>query len=198
MGGWQKKRSVMHRYDAAASIYDMRYADEQRAKIDAALKHLKTERYGLVLDVGCGTGILFDHVTDNADAIIGLDFSSITLLEAKKRLRARNLANVHLVRADADNMPFGNDVFSHVFAMTIVQNSPKPIETLTEIRRIARNSAIFVVTGLKKIFKKRAFQQALKSGGLKVAKLEEENLKCYVVVCRKLLPSGQPARKKKD
>ena len=196
MAGWQKKRSIKHRYDATASMYDMRYAEEQTAKINAALKHLKKEQYGLVLDVGCGTGILFDCITDNADAVVGLDFSSKSLLEAKRRSRAKNAANVHLVRADADNMPFGNDVLSHVFAMTIVQNAPNPTGTLTEIRRVADDHAVLVITGLKKIFNKRAFQQLLRNARLKVVGFEDGNLKCYVAVCAKSLSTSQLARDK--
>lgn len=183
MGGWEKKRSVLRRYDVAASMYDARYAEVQTAKIEAGLKYLKKELCGSVLDVGCGTGILFDYVTDNADTIVGLDFSGKTLLEAKKHLRDGNLANVHLIRADADNMPFSDHAFSHVFAMTILQNSPNPIDTLTEIRRVARNDAIFVITGLKKIFNERAFKRLLKNARLKVVGLEKENLECCVAVC---------------
>jgi len=196
MGGWQKKRTIIRRYDAAANIYNARYATEQTAKIDAALKYLKKESYGPILDVGCGTGILFDRIRDSADTIVGLDFSSKTLLEAEKHLRVGNLASVHLIRADADNMPFGDDVFSHVFAMTILQNSPNPIETLTEITRVAQNHAVFVITGLKKIFSERAFKQLLRNARLEVVGLERENLECCVAVCTKLASSRQLTRKK--
>jgi ubiquinone/menaquinone biosynthesis C-methylase UbiE len=146
------------------------------------------------LDVGCGTGILFDHIADTADKIVGLDFSGKTLLEAKRRLRAGNLANVHLIRGDADNMPFRDEVFSHVFALTILQNSPDPVETLAEITRVAQNHAVFVVTGLKKIFNERTLRQLLRNTGLKIARLEKEGLKCYVAVCMKLPSSRQLAR----
>jgi ubiquinone/menaquinone biosynthesis C-methylase UbiE len=197
MDGWQKKRSVMRRYDATASMYNARYAEVQTAKIEAGLKHLKKELCGPVLDVGCGTGILFDYVTDDADTIVGLDFSGKTLLEAKKHLRDGNLANVHLVRGDADNMPFSDDAFSHVFAMTILQNSPNPIDTLTEITRVSQNHAVFVITGLKKIFNEQAFKQLLKNARLKVAGVEKENLECCVAVCTKLSRNRQLVRKRR-
>ena len=185
MDGWQKKRRVMMRYDTTASIYDERYADEQTAKVEAALKNMKIERQSLILDVGCGTGILFDHVDDRADGIVGLDFSKKTLLQAKERIRKESLRNVHLIRADADNMPFHNEIFNTIFAVTILQNTPNPSETLAEIKRVVRDDAFFMITGLKKIFTKEGFEQVLKNSQLNTLMLDDEKLKCYVAVCTK-------------
>jgi demethylmenaquinone methyltransferase/2-methoxy-6-polyprenyl-1,4-benzoquinol methylase len=183
MGGWQKKRRVMMSYDATASIYDERYAEEQVAKVEAALKNVKIKKESLILDVGCGTGILFDHVADSADAIVGLDFSKKTILQAKEHARKESLRDVQLIRADADNMPFRNEVFNMVFAMTILQNTPHPNETLKEIKRVVRNDALLVITGLKKIFTKKGFEQLLKNSQLNTLAFEDQKLKCYVAVC---------------
>jgi len=184
VSGWAKKRRLMKRYDLTASMYDLRYADEQKAKIEAALDSLKEKWFGLVLDVGCGTGILFDYVTDRLKMIVGLDLSKKTLIEAKTRMFKKNMNSVHLVQADADNMPFGDGVFNQVLAITVLQNAPNPGTMLREIRRVAKDDAIFVVTGLKSIFSKRRFEQVLKKAGLKLEKVEEDDLKCYVAICR--------------
>jgi ubiquinone/menaquinone biosynthesis C-methylase UbiE len=180
MSIWNKKRDIMHRYDVTAQIFDVRYAEEQTAKIEAALKHVKVE-VGLILDAGCGTGILFSYVADKGRTTIGLDVSGKTLLQAK--VRSKDHANVHLVRADADHMPFPNGIFSTVFAMTLIQNTPNPSETLTEIERVAQDGAVIVVSGLRKIFSRNIFRQILKNAGLKIVAWEEENLKCYVAIC---------------
>jgi ubiquinone/menaquinone biosynthesis C-methylase UbiE len=183
MCGWQKKRRVMTRYDTTASIYEERYAEEQVAKVEAALKNMKIEKQSLILDVGCGTCILFDYVADRADPIVGLDFSKKCLLQAKVRIRNKSLRGAQLIQADADNMPFHNEVFNTVFAMTILQNTPNPSETLAEIKRVARNDALFVITGLKKIFNKDVFERLLRNSHLNTLALENEQLKCYVAVC---------------
>jgi len=191
MNSWTKKRSIMRRYDVTAHIYDARYAEEQVAKIQAALKNIKMKGRDLVLDIGCGTGFLFDYVADKAEATVGLDISRKTLLQAKDR--AKNFANVHLVWADADNMPLKSNIFSSVFAMTLIQNTPDPQETLNEIKRVAKDDAVIVVTGLKKIFARETFEQLLGDSGLKITALEDESLKCYVAVCTKMdlaCPSG--------
>jgi ubiquinone/menaquinone biosynthesis C-methylase UbiE len=183
MLGWNKKRRIMLCYDTTATIYDKRYAEEQAAKIEAALKHVKIEKDWLILDVGCGTGILFDYVADEADGVVGLDFSKKCLLQAKERIRNKQLRNVQLIQADADNMPFHNEIFNTVFAMTILQNTPSPKESLAEIKRVSGNDSLFVITGLKKIFTLECFDRLLKNSQLNTLMLEDEKLRCYVAVC---------------
>jgi len=183
MDGWKKKRTVMHRYNVTAGIYDMRYAEEQGAKIEAALKHVRFDGNAMILDVGCGTGILFDYVARKAAMVVGLDISRETLLKAKGR--TKNQVNVHLILADADNVPLAGKSFNRVFAMTLIQNTPDPDKTLKEIKRVAEDEAFVVVTGLKRVFSRKGFEQLLANAGLKIVALKNEALKCYVAVCSK-------------
>jgi ubiquinone/menaquinone biosynthesis C-methylase UbiE len=88
-----------------------------------------------------------------------------------------------LVQADADRLPFTSCHFNVVFAFTVLQNMPKPEETLSEIKRNATHDASIVVTGLKKVFSSEAFQKLLQDAGLNVVTLEDEDmLKCHVAV----------------
>lgn len=174
-------------YDLTASIYDMRYEEEQTAKIEAALKDDTIKANGLVLDVGCGTGLLFQHVAKKSAVVIGLDISRKTLTSAKKR--AKEFTNVHLVLADADLMPFNDGLFDGVYAFTVIQNMPNPADTLAEMRNVARVGSPVVVTGLKKCFTRAAFISLLETAGFRVVRLEDGcNLKCYVAVCQTLTP----------
>jgi len=184
MSEWDKKRGVMHRYDLTAHIYDMQYAEEQTAKIGAALEGLKMEKHSLVLDAGCGTGLLFGYVADKAEATVGLDISRKILLQAKKRVK--NFQNIHLILADADNMPLNENIFSHVFGITLIQNMPNPAKTLNEIRRVAKENAVIVVTGMKKAFTLEGFEGLLRDARLGIISLRYESLKCYVAVCTKI------------
>jgi ubiquinone/menaquinone biosynthesis C-methylase UbiE len=186
MNEWDKKRKIMKRYDLTAHIYDMQYAEEQAAKIEAAMKSVSMEKYGLVLDAGCGTGLLFGYVADNAETTVGIDISRKILLQAKKR--AENFPNVRLIWADADHMPLIEKVFSHVFAVTLIQNTPNPVKTLNEIKRVAKEDAVIVVTGLKKTFTLEGFEELLQKADLDIVALQDEGLQCYVAVCTKLSP----------
>jgi len=185
MSGWKKKRSVMRRYDLTVHLYDMRYAKEQTEKYEAALESLKTGRLGRVLDVGCGTGLLFAHIANRAELIVGLDISKKTLLKAKQN--TTNFPNVRLVQADCDWLPFQTGAFDHVFAVTLIQNAPKPVDTLNEIKRVTSEKAVVVVTGLKRVFELMHFKKLLHDVGLNVETIKDgDNLKCYVAICAKM------------
>lgn len=184
MNEWDKKREIMRLYDVTAHLYDIRYAEEQKQKIEAALEKITIKKHCSVLDVGCGTGILFNYVVDKAKSVVGLDISRKTMQEAKKK--AKNFENVYLVLADADNMPFRENLFNYVFGVTVLQNMPEPAKTLMEIGRVAKGKAKIIVTGMKKAFTLKQFQQLLSNANLKSVAVEAENLKCYVVVCVKL------------
>ena len=184
MSEWKRKRSIMRRYDLTAHIYDMRYAEEQAAKIEAALEKLTMETSAFILDVGCGTGILFDYVAEKVETVIGLDISKKILLQAKKR--SKNFQNAHLILGDADNIPLRENIFTYVFGVTLLQNMPKPAKTLKEIGRVAKENATIVVTGLKKAFTREEFEELLRCARLNPVNLKSEGLKCYVAVCTKI------------
>ena len=178
---WDQKRKIIRRYDLTAQLYDMQYAEEQEIKYKTALERLSVARNSKVLDVGCGTGLLFSHVAAEAQKVVGVDISGKLMLKAKER--ARNFRNVYLVQADADHIPFKDNYFSAVFAFTVLQNLPGPLETLKEIKRIAERDAPIVVTGLKKVFSLEAFRGLLQSAGLKVVSLNDDDaLKCHIAV----------------
>ncbi len=186
MSEWDKKLEVMQLYDSTAHLYDMRYAEEQKAKFEAALKNLGKDRYGLVLDAGCGTGLLFHHVALNSETIIGLEISGKILLKAKER--AKNFKKVHLILADADHMPFEENSFDTVFVFTLIQNMPDPSKTLKEVKRVAKDNAVFIITGLKKAFSLENLEKLLCNSGLKIISIKNNDLKCYVSICTKLFP----------
>jgi ubiquinone/menaquinone biosynthesis C-methylase UbiE len=176
---WSQKRKIMRRYDLTARMYDERYADEQAAKYQVALKCLDID--GSVLDVGCGTGLFFSHIVPHAQTVVATDISRSLLLQSKKRAKAS--LNVHLIRADADRLPFIDSCFDVVFAFTLLQNMPKPLETLSELKRNAKRGAHVVVSGLKKIFSLDAFTMLLEDAGLQVISFEDgEALRCNVAV----------------
>ena len=163
-------------------MYDARYKEEQEAKYHAALTSMKPT--GLVLDVGCGTGLLFTHVASQSEQIVGVDISKKLLLQVNER--DDKPRNVELIQADADHLPFENGQFNVVFAFTVLQNMPKPYKTLTEIRRSSARGSCVVVTGLKKVFSTEALKNLLHNAGFKVVSVKDErNLKCYVALGRK-------------
>jgi ubiquinone/menaquinone biosynthesis C-methylase UbiE len=160
-------------------MYDVRYGEEQEAKYKAAMEGLHVSNRSLVVDVGCGTGLFFAHVAEKANMVVGVDISSKLLAKAKER--ARNFCNVHLVLGDADHLPFKKHAFTVASAFTLLQNMPKPLITLKEIKRTMKPKGLVVVTGLKKAFSLTAFAELLKNAGLSLISVrDDDSLKCYV------------------
>ena len=182
MQKWKQKRSNMQCYDRQAKIYDVQYVEEQNAKIEDILKGTKFDLDELALDLGCGTGFLFPHIEKRMRFLVGIDVSKNMLKEAKKR--TKNIQSIDLVQADADNIPFPDNTFGKIFAITLLQNMPDPTKTVTEMRRIGKQETIFAVTGLKKKFTQESFVDLLERAHLKVVTLNtDKKLKCIVAVC---------------
>jgi len=183
MAEWTKKREVMRHYDNSASVYDAQYAEEQNAKMEAALNSTNLNKNSLVLDAGCGTGLLLKHIK-SAKLIVDLDISSKILKKAKKSVKQH--PKVAVIRADADSTPFQNNVFDATFAITLLQNMPDPLVTLHEMKRVSKDHATIVITGLKKKFPQEAFVKLLHKAGLNVSTMKmNSQINGTIAICRK-------------
>jgi malonyl-CoA O-methyltransferase len=177
---WKDKRKVMQRYDVTAEKYNERYAEEQQRKYQKALENVNVSGK-TVLDIGCGSGMFFPTVASDAELVLGVDVSGKLLRLAKHQTKL--FKNVFVIQADADNLPFMDGLFDSVFAFTVLQNMPKPSQTLSEIKRITKSEGKVVVTGLKKAFQLEKFMDILEGRGLHVAAfLDEKNVNCYIAV----------------
>jgi len=175
----------MRRYNQSAHVYDTQYFEEQEAKFKTVMQDLRLPHKSCVLDVGCGTGLITNRLVERAEFIVGVDFSRGLLQEARKK--ARSHEHVFLALADADNLPFADHVFDVVLAITLLQNMPNPRSTLDEIKRVSKQTAPIVITGLKKRFAEEDFAEMLKGADLTIDTLKpDDKNREYVCVCRKV------------
>jgi ubiquinone/menaquinone biosynthesis C-methylase UbiE len=173
---WRSKRKVMHAYDVTAEIYDERYSLEQHRKYQKALESVPVEG-AKVLDVGCGSGMFFPEVADEASLVVGVDVSFGLLLKAKEH----TTKNVHIVQADADHLPFRDGTFEAAFSFTVLQNMPKPQKTLQEIKRVITPKGKIATTGLKKAFPNTTFHNLIQQSGMQTtAFIDEQEINCYI------------------
>ncbi len=185
MPAWNHKRRVMRRYNQSAQAYDTQYHEEQEAKIKAIMQSLSLKQSSVVLDAGCGTGLLFQHLAERTESITGTDISNGLLQKARKR--AQPYCNTALIQTDVDNMPFLDETFDAILAITLLQNMPDPKATLTEFNRVSKQSALIVATGLRKQFFQEDFVRLLEQADLRVKTLrfDEENRE-YICICSKM------------
>lgn len=175
--GAREKRRIRKSYDnLGGRLYDERYLSEQAVKYDVILRLAIPLIDDLILDDGCGTGLLLERLQGYS---VGIDFSSILLSTAHSRLKKRVLT--HLIQADADHLPFRGHIFEKVFAVTLIQNTPEPELAFSEIRRVAKVGSEVVVTALKKSFTIQGFRQLLNASGCTLKSLvEAEELKDWM------------------
>jgi ubiquinone/menaquinone biosynthesis C-methylase UbiE len=169
-----RKREVLDSYDdLGGRTYDVRYRQEQEAKYDVILDRIKPLPHELVLDEGCGTGLLLTRLDAHN---IGIDFSHRLLATARQRLKEKQ--RTHLVQADAEHLPFRHTTFNTLFAVTLIQNLPTIQEAITEMKRVSRPGTRAAITTLKKTFTLAEFGRAFEDSGFRdVSLYQNENLK---------------------
>jgi ubiquinone/menaquinone biosynthesis C-methylase UbiE len=161
-------------------MYDERYKEEQRRKYCRALQNVDVKDM-VVLDLGCGSGLFFNEVASKTETVIGVDVSLKLLQKAKEK--ASIYGNVSVLQADADHLPFRDESFDGAFAYTVLQNLPRPKETLKELGRVLKCKGKIVVTGLKKAFSLDAFMDILEDCELNLTTfIDDEKINCYVAV----------------
>lgn len=186
LGGALKKKEVQESYnEIGGRLYDLRYKEEQERKFTAVLNHVSLSQDDLILDLGCGTGLLLKKISKCVGFVLGLDLSQGLLSWACSKLKGGQ--NTALLLSDAEHLPFKEASFDKLFAITILQNIPNPRETLSEVVRVTKPEAVIVLSGLKKSYRRWAFKALINSVGLRTKKFVEEDLKDFVVICEKNL-----------
>jgi ubiquinone/menaquinone biosynthesis C-methylase UbiE len=171
------KRRIRDRYDdLGGRVYDLRYAEEQSLKYEPMLAEVRVRPDDIVLDDGCGTGLLFEYVTAY---IVGLDVS-VELL-SKARGRAKDVA--HLVNGDSESLPFRPCVFDSVMSFTVLQNASSPERMLSEMGSVRRVGGVIVVSILKKALSKQEFIELFVKSKLKIKKVfDTENVNDWMII----------------
>jgi ubiquinone/menaquinone biosynthesis C-methylase UbiE len=171
------KKKIRDRYDdLGGRIYDVRYTEEQRLKYEAVVSELEIRPDAVVLDDGCGTGLLFDHVTAY---IVGLDVSIKLLSKAVDRASE----TVHLVNGDSESLPFRPRVFDSVISFTVLQNASSMGHMLYEMNAVRRKGGVIVVSMLKKASSKQEFIELFIKSNLKIKKVfDSENINDWIII----------------
>ena len=153
------KQRVKENYDElGGKLYNVRYIQEQNSKYDAALVLTLPKDEEIILDDGCGTGLLLKRLDTTS---VGLDLTPALLREAKKSLKAK----CHLVLGDAEHLPFRDSIFDVVYAVTLLQNIPDLLGCLKEIKRISKTGGRILSTALKTAFTIEVFDRFLENAG---------------------------------
>ena len=155
---YDKKNRIIDKYNSSSFFYDKRYRAIQEEKYEIVLNnYIGNEK--LILDMGCGTGLLFEHILKlilEREVIrinyVALDISWNMLLEFKSKIfkMKKRRFSPHLILADIEYLPFKENIFFSIFSLTSFQNLPQIHKGLHELFRISKNKAEFKFSILKK------------------------------------------------
>ena len=169
------KNSIKERYDElGASLYDLRYTEEQKAKYELILAEL--DQPNLLLDNGCGTGLLFPLLDCY---VIGLDISSGLLRKAKERLSDRH----YLIQGDSEHLPFRDKVFESVVSVTVIQNLSTSNKFLGESARVSKQDSTVIISSLKRVYSREEITRLITNDELSIKKVfTSENVNDWITV----------------
>lgn len=98
---------------------------------------------GRVLDIGCGTGAVFDDYPRHAH-VVGLD-EDYELLQFAKCGVSRTPAHVSLVAGDAESLCFYDDFFDAAVIQFTLCSVSDPQQALAEIVRVVRPGGLLYI-----------------------------------------------------
>ncbi|HVP36404.1 MAG TPA: class I SAM-dependent methyltransferase [Terriglobales bacterium] len=155
-------------FDRHAHKWDQLCHLETEDKLRKLIQSFRLRKGSRVLDLGCGTGILFPHILKaigRKGRVFGVDLSEQMLLEARRKYRAENIL---LICAPAEDLPFLPESLDYVIAFASFphfENKPKAVR---EISRIMKKDGKFFIAHL--LGRKELQEHHLSSGDIEVMK----------------------------
>ena len=128
-------------YDRFAARYEARRGDNDPGGYHDLLDELEAEfveRYGRgaeVLEVGCGTGLVLQRISQFARRAVGLDLSEQMLVQA----RARGL---EVVQGSALELPFADAQFDVTCSFKVLAHIPDITKVLSEMARVTKPGGV--------------------------------------------------------
>ena len=123
-------------FDSAAEHWLPQLGHKEELTLPNLSKRIREQTVAsdLILDVGCGTGILFPFLQQRK--FIGLDFS-LCMLEQSRNHSTADL--VGLVAADAHEFPFRNSSFGHIVFLSVIPHFDDKAQVFRESHRILKD-----------------------------------------------------------
>jgi ubiquinone/menaquinone biosynthesis C-methylase UbiE len=131
-------------YDAIASTYNRRFAEQRRSGTLQALAELvRAMGAERVLEVGCGTGHWLAGLGYLACQVYGLDFSAGMLAQAQQQENA-----LDLLQGRAEELPFLAGSFDLVFCVNAIHHFQRQRDFIWQARRALRRGGALAVLGM--------------------------------------------------
>src|SRR5512147_261679 len=100
-----------------------------------------------VLEAGCGVGAQTIFLAQNSPGaeITSIDISPASVEKAKALADRSGVATVRFNVADIFRLPFGDEVFDHVFVCFVLEHLSQPVEALAALKRVLKTGGTITV-----------------------------------------------------
>jgi len=137
-------RSTRRFYDRISDVYDDVFA-AHRIRAGTFVKVLDGIYGGgmqdaVIMDLGCGTGMLTTMLADGSRATVGVDLSLSSLRVLRQRCH-----DCHVVQADANVLPILDGSVQAVVCLGVWRHLPAIAQVLDEVSRVLASDGVFLV-----------------------------------------------------
>lgn len=162
--------SIRGTYDTAWAQFeygDATWSMDADERLRLFLKEMRLQPHELegklMLDAGCGTGVLAGGVGRYGCEAVGTDVSEI-VVRAQRHFGAQGAAHAHFVQADLDHPPFRDEIFDIIYAGGVLHCNPDPHATFRAItRKLKPGGRLWVWLYRRRTDMKYRLQQALRA-----------------------------------
>jgi len=135
-------------FDLLAAEWDLMFTAEDLERLSHIVDQLDVQPGQDVVDLGCGTGILFDMMrrkVGSEGTVTGVDFSLQMVLKAHRNFP---FSNVTVVDADVLALPFCDDSFDLGVAFAAFPHFSDKQLAVDEVHRVLKDGAKFYIIHL--------------------------------------------------
>jgi ubiquinone/menaquinone biosynthesis C-methylase UbiE len=145
-----KQEKIQRHYDELADTYDHHY-DHSRGRCyhTHVSRHLieMLPDHGVLLDIGCGTGLFVEKYMAGGSGAIGIDISRGMIRQARRRC-----ARTDFIVGSGENLPFADGSFDAIASLLAFSYMKDPQGMLNEAYRVLKpGGAIAICTLGKKL-----------------------------------------------
>jgi len=135
-------------FDLLAAEWDLMFTAEDLERLSHIVDQLGVQPGQDVVDLGCGTGILFDMMRRKVGfkgSVTGVDYSLQMVLKAHRNFP---FSNVAVVDADVIALPFRDDSFDMGVAFSAFPHFSDKQQAVDEVHRVLKDCARFYIIHL--------------------------------------------------
>lgn len=112
----------------------------------SVLREVEIKSSDVVLDIGCGGGLLISLIAESAAKVYGVDYSPVSVAKSTaKNRRLVDAGRVEVLEAGAEALPFEDGMFDLVTAFETIYFWPNLVESFRGIRGKLKPGGAFIV-----------------------------------------------------